>query len=228
MKAHGSWAEPGSGTPPSPDRSIMIRNPPFYGKGTAFPFRIDPATGGVAVSEGLADDLSLTLAYVMERFSSREPLDPRTNHITDAILHILWTIRGEHDTLPEFGSRVFALINRPNDVQTQQEFETWLEVATARWEKRAWIPVPKGVQWQDRATSGDAIDQGILAARLHPEAIKQQVAGNLVHPFVTSRQARAQEYPLGDVDAAGHDWCSRYHGSTYMSAMGSDSYGLGS
>ena len=190
-----------------------MRTAPFYGKGMAFPMRINPATGGVAVSEGLADDLSLLLAYVNDRFSIRDPLDVRRNHVAEAILHILFTMKGEHDTLPEFGSRAMSLLFRPNDIQTQQEFETWLEVAIERWEKRAFIPVPDGVEWQDRATSGEAIDQGILAAALSPEAIKTQVPGNLVYPFVTNRQARAQEYPLGDVDAAGHDWCSRYHGS---------------
>jgi len=187
----------------------MIRTAPFYGKGIGFPFRVNPATGGVVVTEGRADNAEIAVEYVTESFTSREKLPARDNHISEAIFNIIITRPGEHDTLPEYGSRTETVINDPNNRMTEEEFETWLEVATQRWERRARIPVPEGVDWHP---TGEGIDQGILPCVLNPEIIRTQVPGNLVSPFVTPRQARAAEYPLGEIDAEGHDWCSRYHG----------------
>jgi hypothetical protein len=162
------------------------------------------------MTEGSADSVSVALEYAPDRHSIREdPLRDRRNHIAEAIAHILLVHPGEHDTLPEFGSRLFTLINKPNNFETHAELETWLEVATRRWEKRAEIPIPEGCQWH--GTDHDT-DENIAPVRFLVQFIRDQVEGNLISPFVTPRQARAQEYPLGETDTAGHDWTSRYHG----------------
>jgi phage baseplate assembly protein W len=188
----------------------MINKAPFYGKGLAFPLEIDPNRGGFRMTEGNADSVSVGLAYAPDRQTIREdPERDRHNHIAEAIAHILLVRPGEHDTLPEFGSRQFTVINKPNNFETKNLLDTWVEVATKRWEKRARIPVPEGVQWHgtDRET-----DENIAPVRFLVEFIRNQVEANLVSPFVTPRQARAQEYPLGDIDSEGHDGCSRYNG----------------
>jgi len=189
----------------------MILTAPFFGRGIAFPLRLDPATGGLKMTEGRADDVSIALEYVADRYSIR-PGDPgdRGNHIAEDMTHLLLCDQGEHDTLPEFGSRLHYVLFDPNNWASCQEFETWVEQATERWEKRARIPVPEGVEWRQ---TPEGIDEGQAPVRLKVEFIKSQVPGNLVAPFVTPRQARAQEYPLGDPDAAGHDWASRYYGA---------------
>lgn len=187
----------------------MIQKPPFYGKGLAFPVAVSP-TGGLLVTEGNTDAAAVMLEYSSDRYSLREDITGgRRNHIADAIANLLMTRPGEHDTLPEYGSRLEALIPDPNNIFTKQEFETWLEEATRRWEKRCNIPVPEGVQWGD---TPELTDQNILPVKLLLQFLMTQIPGNLVAPFVTPRQARVQEYPLGEADANGHDWCSRYHG----------------
>lgn len=181
---------------------------PFLGRGIGFPFRINPTKGGVQITEGSTDFVSLALAYLMDQWTIRETVDQdRANHIAEAILHILFTAQREHDTLPEFGSRINEILFEPNHGDTALLFETWLDVCTKRWERRAAIPVPDGVEW---GPTGDGIDRNELPVRLSPEVIRSQAPGNLVAPFVDPRPARAQEYPLGDVDTAGHDWTSRY------------------
>lgn len=187
----------------------MLRRAPFYGKGFAFPLEIDPITGGFRMTEGNTDSMSVVLEYIPDRHTIRVVPPHERNHIADSISHILLVREGEHDTLPEFGSRLFAMTFDPNNEMTAQEFETWVEMATERWEKRARIPIPDGVQW---SPTGDGIDRGELPVRFLVEFIRNQVEANLVSPFVTPRQARAQEYPLGEIDAEGHDGCSRYNG----------------
>lgn len=181
---------------------------PFYGKGIAFPVRIDPIMGGFLVTEGSADQETVGMEYVPERQSIREPIPERPNHIAESCEHILLVTPGEHDTLPEFGSHLFAIIFDPNNWYTEKEYEVWVQLATARWEKRAYVP-DQNVKW---ATTDYERNQGISAVRIGPEVIDGQVPGNLVSPFVTPRQARAQEYSLGTVDENGHDSASRYHG----------------
>lgn len=187
----------------------MIRKAPFFGRGLGFPFRIDPSTGGLQMTEGSADPGSAALELMPDNWTIREdvPRDP-ANHIAEAIAHIVLTIQGEHDTLPEFGSRVNEIIFDPNHFVTAALFETWLEVAVKRWEKRAWVPIPEGVQWNP---TGPAIDRGELPALIRPAFLTTQVEGNLVSPFVTPRRAREQEYPVGDPDPVGHDTASRYY-----------------
>lgn len=180
---------------------------PFYGRGIAFPLRLDPVTGGFRITEGTANPASVGMEYIPERFSVREPL-PERNHISEAMEHILLVRQGEHDTLPEFGSRLFSIINDPNNWYTEKEYEVWVQLATARWEKRAFVP-DENVRW---ATTDEDRNHNVSAVRIGPEVIDAQVPGNLVSPFVDPRQARAQEYPLGNIDANGHDSCSRYHG----------------
>ena len=43
-----------------------------------------------------------------------------------------------------------------------------------------------------------------------------QIDGNLVSPFVSTRQARLQEYPSLNIDFGGHDDRSRYKSSYYL------------
>jgi phage baseplate assembly protein W len=186
------------------------RNPPFYGRGIAFTFRLNPATGGVEITEGNSNDLSVNLEIIRESGTAREIKVRPVNHIAEAIAHILLTMPGEHDTLPEFGSRVYFMLNKPNHFQTRKEFEVWAVDAIKRWERRVSFAKSGSVEW---FVSDYDTDNGILPVALHPQFIASQTAGNLVSPFVTPRQARAQEYPLGDSDAEGYDWCSRYRGS---------------
>lgn len=186
---------------------------PFLGRGIGFPLRRDPITGGMQVTEGSADP-TVGLEYVSEQFTIREDRGDLSNHIREALMHIIMTRQGEHDTLPEFGSRSLQMINLPNKVLTQQVFETYCEVATERWEKRVNIKAPDDFEWHP---TPDGIDHNNLPVTVRPELIGSQVEQNLVAPFVTTRQARAQEYPLGQADENGHDWMSRYHGmQAYM------------
>jgi phage baseplate assembly protein W len=173
--------------------------------------RIDPITGGLQMTEGNAETVSVALEYVPDAYSIRRvpPHDP-ANHIAESISHILLVHPGERDWLPEFGSKLFYVVFDPNHWVSQNEFETWLEQATERWEKRARVPVADGaVEW---SPTGDGIDQGKLPVKFYVEFIRNQADKNLVAPFVTARQARGQEYSLGDPDAEGHDWMSRYYG----------------
>jgi phage baseplate assembly protein W len=183
---------------------------PYFGRGIGFPFRLNPVTGGVLMTEGSTDHLRVALEFLRERFSFREsgPEYP-DNHIAEAITHILLTRRGEHDTLPEFGSKIDTILHDPNIDLVRKQFETWVELAVARWEKRASIPMPAGVVWN---VDADRIDRNELACKLLAEFLSSQVDGNLVSPFVEPREARSQEYPVGQPDLLSHDWASRYRG----------------
>jgi hypothetical protein len=189
----------------------MSRTYPFYGKGIGFRFRLNPATAGVQVTVGLADPASVGLAYIREDWTIREDLGIVQNHIAECIAHILLTRPLEWDTLPWFGTDLFHIIAEPNTPQFKMLAEHYFSEGAARWEKRANIPAIGGMQWPgvDLETQ-----QGILPAIAYPEFIRQQVEKNLVKPFVTERQVRNQEYPVGNIDANGHDYCSRYYGRT--------------
>lgn len=189
----------------------MSRTLPFYGKGMGFRFRLDSATGGVQITSGLADAASVALAYIREDWTIREDMNVVQNHIAECIAHILLTRPLEHDTLPPFGTELFHVIFEPNTPEFKLLAEHYFSDGAARWEKRANIPAIGGTQWPGTHLH---TQQGILPAILTPEFIKQQVEGNLVKPFVTEREAREEEYPIGDIDANGHDWCSRYYGRT--------------
>jgi phage baseplate assembly protein W len=112
-------------------------NYPFLGRGLAFPFRVDPITGGAAITDGITDSASVALQYIQERWSIRENIDYVANHIAEAIAHILLTVPGEHDTLPEFGSRMLSIVFEPNSQEFRMTAKVYFETATARWEKRA-------------------------------------------------------------------------------------------
>lgn len=197
----------------------MARYLPFYGRGIGFPFRINDATGGVVVTEGNADDVSVALQYLNEKWTIREEPDQEVNHIAESVAHILLTRRLEHDTLPEFGSDVFTILFEPNSQEFRLAAAHYFSFSTARWEKRARIPEIGGTQW---FFDGQWADQGRLPLACRVNFIVQQVPGNLVAPFVTAREARAQEYPLGRIDRGGHDFASRYFGQTVYTRNGED------
>lgn len=186
-----------------------MRKAPFYGKGIAFPFRINPATGGVVMTEGIGDSISVALQYLSDRWTIREDVNPQANHIAEAIAHILLTRPTEHDTLPEFGSDIFTILFEPNTEQFQVLANHYFSWSTIRWEKRARIPEQGGMTW---TFEGPLVDQGRLPVIARVNFIQQQADGNLINPFVTPLEAKNQEYQPGDTDAAGHDWASRYRG----------------
>jgi len=185
-----------------------MKTAPFFGKGIAFPFRINPVTGGVQVTQGGMDSLSVMLEYLNESWTIREPLAPEHNHVAEAIAHILLTHLTEHDTLPNFGSRLFEILFSPNTPEFEQLAAFWMQHSTERWEKRARVP-QDGTAWQ---FTGRLADEGRAPVAAFIEFIAGQVEGNLVSPFVTSRQARVQEYPAREIDASGHEYGSRYYG----------------
>ncbi len=207
----------------------MINTPktlPFFGSGVGFPFRLSPSTGGVMVTTGNTDAISVALQYLQDNWTIREDAAPSTNHIAEAIGHILLTRPTEHDTLPEFGSRLFLILFEPDTNEFRQLAEAYFKFATVRWEKRARIPdttsqftSSSGVRWK---IDGRNVDMGILPVYTYIEFITQQALGNLVLPFVTDRQARLQEYPSSVVDSNGHDYMSRYKGATRSYRDGSD------
>jgi hypothetical protein len=202
------------------------RNPealPFFGSGIGFPFRINPTTGGVVVTTGTTDMVSVALEYLQERWSIRESVPKNSNHIAESIAHILLTMPGEHDTLPEFGSNLFFILFEPNTYEFRQLAEVYFKYSTIRWEKRAFVPDKfdtfgydvneyrygrySGVRW---IADGRSFDLGIAPVWVTIDFIPNQVSGNLVLPFVTNREARLQEYRSSNVDSSGHDHTSRY------------------
>ena len=186
-----------------------MRTAPFMGKGIAFPFRVNPVTGGVLSTVGGYDNVSVALQYLNERWTIREDVHTEANHIAECIAHILLTRLTEHDTLPEFGSRLFEMLFEPNTTEFELLASHWMQTSTVRWEKRARIP-EGGTAWQ---FLGHLADEGIAPCLAYIEFIMQQAEGNLVAPFVTTRQARLQEYQTATVDNSGHDYESRYYGT---------------
>ena len=183
---------------------------PFLGKGLAFPFRVDPITGGVKLTGGNLDALPIAVGTAPDQLTISEPVFGRENHIADCAAHIILTAIGEYDVLPEFGSRPDAIIHDPNNEYSRMEYETWLRLAIARWEKRVRLDGTQHFSWLDQ--SNESMDRGEAVYRIDPEVMRSQVPGNLVAPFVTSRDSRNQEYPVGTPDSEGHDWTSRYYG----------------
>lgn len=195
----------------------MPRTLPFFGRGIAFPFRIDEANGGVVVTDGNADYTSVALQYLTEKWTIREDTDERVNHIAESIAHILLTCPTEHDTLPEFGSDVFTLLFEPNTEEFHLVASHYFSYSTERWEKRARVPEDGGTTWY---FEGQLADQGILPLVVRINFITEQVEGNLVSPLVTPREARVQEYPMPSPDASGHDNFSRYYGQRPLTRDG--------
>lgn len=197
----------------------MARTLPFLGRGIGFPFRINEANGGVVVTDGNMDDVSVALQYLNEKWTIREETDATVNHIAESIAHILLTRPMEHDTLPEFGSEVFTILFEPNTQEFRLAAAHYFSFSTLRWEKRARVPEIGGTQW---FFEGQWADQGRLPLACRINFITEQTPQNLVAPFVTPREARAQEYPLGRVDRGGHDSNSRYFGQVVYSRSGEE------
>jgi phage baseplate assembly protein W len=83
----------------------------WLGRGWAFPVRIDPATGGIAVSEYEAD-------------------------IRQSIRTILSTARGERVMRADFGCGIHDLVFEVVDVSTLTRVETSVREAMAKFEAR--------------------------------------------------------------------------------------------
>jgi len=185
-----------------------MRTYPFLGKGLSWPLRVDRNTGDLEKAQGYVDDLSVSIAFLADRWTIREPLDVRTNLIGDAVANIILTSPLEHDTLPEYGSHVHKLLFEPNTLDTYDTASYYFASATKRWEYRVNIDEDTGVQW---SASGKLIDEGGAHCRLIPKFIKEQTGRNLVLNFVTPRQAREAEYPKGNITPESiYDWVSRY------------------
>lgn len=187
---------------------------PFFGSGAAFPFRVNPSTGGLQITDGVTDSVSVALQYIQESWTIREHIDYVANHIAESIAHILLTIPKEHDTLPEFGSRVLSIIFEPNTQEFRLIARTYIETASRRWEKRAYMT---DTHWY---VDGLLVDRGELPCFSRVEFIVEQAPGNLVSPLVTDRQARLQEYASAVIDRNGHDLYSRYYNRTVVNRDG--------
>lgn len=83
----------------------------FLGRGWAWPFRIDPATGAVATS--VAED-----------------------SIRQSMTLILGTRPGERQMMPEFGCRVHELVYTPNTQANASLIAYHVQQALVRWEPR--------------------------------------------------------------------------------------------
>ena len=193
---------------------MAFRTASYLGSGIGFPFRLNRRSGGVQTTTGSFDSVSVALQYIVsESWTIREEIvQDVANHVAEAIYNILFTSQLEHETLPEYGSRIFYALFEPNSVEFRLVFETYLRYSTHRWEKRARYPEEKeAIQW---FATGLATDRGELPIQARVEFITQQTPKNLVAPFATVRQARTQEYPAAYIDANGHDNYSRYYRKT--------------
>ena len=83
----------------------------FLGKGWAFPFQFDPASGAVALSE-------------------------YEENIRQNVTVILGTRPGERQMLPYFGCRVHELLFAPNTRRTSHVAARYVEDALEQWERR--------------------------------------------------------------------------------------------
>jgi Bacteriophage baseplate protein W len=80
-------------------------------KGFAFPFRIDPISGGVAWAFGV-------------------------DKISQNVRLILGTRIGERPMLRDFGSRLHALVHEPNDAAMADIMKNQAQQALLQWEPR--------------------------------------------------------------------------------------------
>lgn len=185
---------------------VKRRSERFYGKGVAFPFRVNPNTGGVQTTVGNNDAVGLALEYLEEGWTIREDTTHDANHIAEAVCHILHTIPGEHDTLPEFGSNLYQMLFEPNSDVFNIAAGHYMRFAAKRWEKRAEFP-EDAIKW---AVRGSDTDEGKLGVKASIQFAPQQNEGNQVYPFATTRDARSAEYPANKFDLSSHDFKSRY------------------
>lgn len=184
-----------------------MRHLPFFGKGVSFPFRFDPATGRLSVSEGSSDSVSVALAYLNEEaWTIREDTDPKQNLVAEAIANILLTRQGEHDTLPEYGGDPNAFIFDSIAAETKYIMDVYFRQSTVRWEKRARVP-KDGVTFPNRLHRAQ---HGEFPVQVDISFAEKQPAGNLVAPYVDTNQARLAEYSSAELDQSKHDYNSRY------------------
>lgn len=94
----------------------------FLGRGIAFPFRFDPASGGLAMSE-------------------------YEENIKDCVTTILGTKPGERQMLPEFGCRAHEMLFAPSSRSTATTIGQLVRRALERWEPR--IEVSRVDAWPD-------------------------------------------------------------------------------
>jgi phage baseplate assembly protein W len=83
-------------------------------KGPAFPFRFDPATGGVAWTGG-------------------------SQKIRDDLRILLGTRLGERPLLRDFGTRLHSLVHEANDEVTADLLRKQAHEAVVRWERRVLV-----------------------------------------------------------------------------------------
>lgn len=80
-------------------------------RGAAFPFRIDPATGGIALTTG-------------------------PDKIRDDLRILLGTRLGERVMMRDFGTDIHALVHEPTDDVTTSILRRQAHEAVLRWERR--------------------------------------------------------------------------------------------
>jgi uncharacterized protein len=80
-------------------------------KGVAFPFRIDPTTGGISWASG-------------------------AQKIRDDLRVLIGTRLGERPLIRDFGTRVHSLVHEPNDDVTADLLRKQAHEAVVRWERR--------------------------------------------------------------------------------------------
>lgn len=98
----------------------------FLGRGWQFPFQVNPANGGIALSEYEAN-------------------------IRDCMSLIVGTRPGERQMLPEFGCRINEMLFSPNTSETADQVSSAVEDALTRWEPR--IEVQSVDAWPDQTGS---------------------------------------------------------------------------
>ena len=89
----------------------MTARKEFLGRGWAFPFHFDPATGSVATSEF-------------------------EENIRQSITVILGTRHGERQMMPDFGCRIHELFFAANTTATARRARRFVEDALSKWEPR--------------------------------------------------------------------------------------------
>jgi phage baseplate assembly protein W len=89
--------------------------------GTAFPFRIDAATGGVARASG-------------------------TDKLRQNVRVILSTRFGERPMLRDFGTRIHSLVHDPNDAVLSELLQTQAQQALLQFEPRVLVTQTQVVQ----------------------------------------------------------------------------------
>jgi len=191
------------------------RTASFLGRGLSFVPHLDRSTGGFKVSVGQFEPVSVAASFLLEKWTIRREDEESSNHIAEAIYHILFTNAREHETLPDFFSKIQESLFQPSSREFKLLFTAYLMHSVALWEHRAKYP-ENGIQWYD---TGVGIDRGEMPLVAQIEFITQQHPRNMVAPFVTVRQARTEYYPASVIDDNGHDLISRYYKQVaYMTA----------